>query len=69
MNRVVHFEIQAEKPERAAKFYREVFGWIITLNNQKALGFSWGMNGSGYLCHKVRGLESVFFQALLFRAG
>ena len=29
MNRVVHFEIQAEKPERAAKFYREVFGWKI----------------------------------------
>ena len=29
MNRVVHFEIQAEKPERAAKFYRQVFGWKI----------------------------------------
>ena len=29
MNRVVHFEIQAEKPELAAKFYREVFGWKI----------------------------------------
>ena len=29
MNRVVHFEIQAEKPERAAKFYREIFGWKI----------------------------------------
>ena len=26
-NRVVHFEIQAENPERAMKFYREVFGW------------------------------------------
>jgi len=29
MNRVVHFEIQAEDPERAASFYREVFGWQI----------------------------------------
>jgi uncharacterized protein len=29
MNRVVHFEIQAEQPERAATFYREVFGWTI----------------------------------------
>ena len=29
MNRVVHFEIHAEDPERAAKFYREVFGWDI----------------------------------------
>ena len=27
MNRVVHFEIQAENPERAMKFYTDVFGW------------------------------------------
>ncbi|RJQ29894.1 VOC family protein [Candidatus Parcubacteria bacterium] len=27
MNRVVHFEIQAENPERAIKFYRDIFGW------------------------------------------
>ncbi len=26
-NRVVHFEIQAENPERAIKFYKDVFGW------------------------------------------
>lgn len=29
MNRLVHFEIQADDPERAATFYREVFGWDI----------------------------------------
>ncbi len=29
MNRIVHFEIQADEPERAAKFYRDVFGWDI----------------------------------------
>lgn len=29
MNRIVHFEIQAEDPERAANFYRKVFGWTI----------------------------------------
>jgi predicted enzyme related to lactoylglutathione lyase len=29
MNRVVHFEIQAEDPERAATFYRTIFGWSI----------------------------------------
>jgi uncharacterized protein len=29
MNRVVHFEIQAGEPERAARFYGEVFGWKI----------------------------------------
>jgi predicted enzyme related to lactoylglutathione lyase len=27
MNRIVHFEIQAEKPERAMKFYKDIFGW------------------------------------------
>jgi hypothetical protein len=26
---VVHFEIPAENPERATKFYRELFGWDI----------------------------------------
>ncbi len=29
MNRVVHFEIQAEDVERAIKFYREIFDWTI----------------------------------------
>ena len=29
MNRIVHFEIHAGNPERAAKFYRDVFGWEI----------------------------------------
>jgi hypothetical protein len=29
MNRVVHFEIQAANPERAVKFYKDVFGWEI----------------------------------------
>jgi predicted enzyme related to lactoylglutathione lyase len=29
MNRVIHFEIQAADPERAATFYRKVFGWDI----------------------------------------
>jgi len=27
MNRVVHFEIQADDPRRAIKFYKAVFGW------------------------------------------
>jgi uncharacterized protein len=27
MPRPVHFEIHAENPERAIKFYRELFGW------------------------------------------
>jgi uncharacterized protein len=27
MNRPAHFEIQAQDPERAIKFYKDVFGW------------------------------------------
>ena len=27
MSRVVHFEIQADQPERAIKFYETAFGW------------------------------------------
>lgn len=30
MPRVIHFEIHAEQPERAAKFYTDLFGWQIT---------------------------------------
>lgn len=29
MSRVVHFEINADQPERAVKFYAGVFGWKI----------------------------------------
>ena len=28
-NRPVHFEIQADEPERAAQFYRDALGWTI----------------------------------------
>ena len=31
MPRVVHFEINADKPERAAAFYKKVFGWKIKM--------------------------------------
>jgi predicted enzyme related to lactoylglutathione lyase len=30
MGRIVHFEITAEDPERAAEFYRKVFNWEIS---------------------------------------
>jgi predicted enzyme related to lactoylglutathione lyase len=29
MPRVIHFEISADEPERAVKFYQDVFGWEI----------------------------------------
>jgi predicted enzyme related to lactoylglutathione lyase len=30
MSRVIHFEIHADQPERAVKFYTALFGWEIT---------------------------------------
>lgn len=30
MSRPIHFEIHADNPERAAKFYEQLFGWSIT---------------------------------------
>lgn len=29
MNRVIHFELPADNPERAAEFYKKVFGWQL----------------------------------------
>ncbi len=29
MPRVIHFEVSADDPERASKFYKNVFGWNI----------------------------------------
>ena len=29
MSRVIHFELSADNPERAARFYTKVFGWKI----------------------------------------
>lgn len=29
MNRVVHFEIQTDEPERAIAFYKNIFGWTF----------------------------------------
>jgi uncharacterized protein len=29
MGRVIHFEIHADDPDRAVKFYSEIFGWKV----------------------------------------
>ncbi|MDH3636879.1 MAG: VOC family protein [Gammaproteobacteria bacterium] len=29
MSRVIHFDLSADDPERAAEFYRSVFGWKV----------------------------------------
>ncbi len=41
MNRVVHFEIQADEPERAVEFYTKVFGWHI--EQWPGLGYDYWM--------------------------
>lgn len=38
MNRVVHFEIQADDIERAKKFYKDVMGWEISQIMEKEKG-------------------------------
>ncbi len=55
MNRPVHFEMEADEPERAAKFYSAVFGWefqkwegplehwLITTGADDAPGINGGM--------------------------
>ena len=30
MPRVIHFEIHADEPERAVRFYTDLFGWVMT---------------------------------------
>lgn len=29
MSRVIHFDLSADDPERAARFYKSVFGWKV----------------------------------------
>lgn len=43
MNRVVHFEIQAEEPVRAAKFYKDVFGWNIEKYTGEGIAWEYWM--------------------------
>lgn len=40
---VVHFEIPADDPDRAAKFYRELFGWEISRWDSAAGGIEYWM--------------------------
>jgi uncharacterized protein len=38
---IVHFEIPADQPQRAAKFYRELFGWEIKQWEGSAAGMEY----------------------------
>ncbi len=68
MGRVIHFDIAADKPERASKFYKDIFGWkfekwdgpmsywMITTGNEKELGINGGM---GLRSEGNGGMQSV----------
>lgn len=45
-NRVVHFEIHAEEPERAIAFYRAVFGWEFPVWMDEPVKY-WGVMTAG----------------------
>lgn len=43
MNRIVHFEIQADDLERAARFYRDALDWDIKKYEGEGVGFEYWM--------------------------
>jgi uncharacterized protein len=45
---VVHFEIPADQPERAARFYRELFGWDISRFTAPTEGMEYRDEGFEY---------------------
>ncbi len=46
MNNVSYFEMQADNPQRAAKFYTHVFGWKFTKDNNIPVDY-WRIEGGG----------------------
>ncbi|MCX6820133.1 MAG: VOC family protein [Candidatus Adlerbacteria bacterium] len=47
MNRVVHFEIQADDMDRAQKFYEAVFGWTFKVMGEEYGGYRVISTGPG----------------------
>jgi predicted enzyme related to lactoylglutathione lyase len=47
MNRVVHFEIQADDVDRAQKFYETVFGWTFQVMGDEYGGYRVIVTGPG----------------------
>jgi len=55
MSRAIHFDLSADNPERAARFYKSVFGWkvekwqgpsdywLMTTGDEKELGITGGV--------------------------
>ncbi len=47
MNRVVHFEIHADNPDRVQEFYESVFGWTFQKMGEDYGGYRVVMTGPG----------------------
>lgn len=56
-NRPVHFEIHADDPERAAKFYSNVFGWNISKWDNPAMEYWMVMTGKAETGDKWPGID------------
>ena len=57
MSRPVHFEIHASDPERAARFYMNVFGWSITKYDMPGMEY-WGVvTGTDEIGSKYPGIN------------
>ncbi|OGF30532.1 hypothetical protein A3H09_00855 [Candidatus Falkowbacteria bacterium RIFCSPLOWO2_12_FULL_45_13] len=59
MNRVIHFEIQADNVERAIKFYKNALGWKITKWPGEAGGMDYWMIETG---NKTPGINGGLYQ-------
>jgi predicted enzyme related to lactoylglutathione lyase len=63
---LVHFEVEAEDPDRAAAFYRKVFGWEFTDSGMPGMDYRLvrtGENQGGglYQAEKRSGHLTVYF--------
>lgn len=70
MARIFHFEVSAEDPERAAKFYREAFGWEIKKWDSPDANMNYWMVMTGKLINPVPdreyGLEGGLMKGTAF---
>ena len=60
-NRIVHFEIGAQDPERAAKFYADTFGWEIKKWDSGETPYWMVMTGEDEMSAKYPGINGGIF--------
>lgn len=49
MSRLIHFEIHAAKPQRAMKFYSQLFTWKFAQSGEEAYWLAYGGDTGGNL--------------------